>query len=194
METAMTNDLNSSGIKAVRFMTATVRVGDHMQPSGTCDRCGAGIMNVFVVIYRDGLVQHYGSECINKILNNAPSMKSLFHKNSKLLKKYQGYLDILSLPVEQMPRGSEYYGSGLYFIGDPDGKDILYKNFLFHPLFDEEKNAGGPNYIVRDKAAHVGNCEKHIGIMKTRLTAEVARLEAFLGRVMFKAMQEAPRA
>lgn len=182
--------LNWNGIKSVSFTQMTHRSGDHIQPAGTCDRCGTCIKNVFVVIYRDGSIQNYGSECINKILANAPSMKTLFHKNAKLLRRYQDYLAILTGSPDSMPRGSEYYGSGLYFIADSEGKDIyIPTHALFHPVFDVDKNASGQHYIVKSAEQHVAQCMKGIGTDVLKLQVEIARLEDFLARVLRKASQ-----
>ena len=186
MNNIMNNELNRSGVKSVGFTQKTMRAGDTFIPTGTCDRCGTGIKNVFVVTYRDGSVQNYGSECINKILSNAPDMKSLFTKNAKLLKRYQDYLTVLSGPIEAMPRGSEYFGSGLYFIADSEGKDISLGHWFFHPIFDEEKNADHQRHVV--KAEWLARCEKEVQRDLPKLKAEIARLESFLGRVLFKGM------
>ena len=188
---ADTQELNRSGIKSVGFTQKVMRAGDTFIPTGTCDRCGTGIKNVFVVTYRDGSVQNYGSECINKILSNAPDMKSLFAKNAKLLKRYQDYLTILSGPAEAMPRGSEYYGSGLYFIADSEGKDISFGHWFFHPIFDEEKNADHQRHVV--KTEWIARCEKEIQRDLPKLKSEIARLESFLGRILFKGMTAEPK-
>ena len=175
-------------IKSVSFTQMTHRSGDHIQPAGTCDRCGTGIKNVFVVAYADGSVQNYGSECINKILANAPTMKTLFSKNAKLLRRYQDYLKILTGSHEDMPRGSEYYGSGLYFIADSEGKDIYIPTHgLFHPIFDVEKNASGQHYRVKNVQEHVERCAKDIAADVPKLQAEVTRLEKFLARCLANA-------
>lgn len=177
-----------SGIKSVSFTQMVHCAGERFQPAGTCDRCGTGIKNVFVVVYRDGSVQNYGSECINKILANAPSMKTLFHKNAKLLRRYQDYLTILTGSVESMPRGSEYYGSGLYFIADSEGKDIYIPTHgLFHPLFDADKNTSGQHYHVKSAEQHVARCMADIAKDVLTLQTEIARLESFLARVLAKA-------
>lgn len=176
-------NLESSAIKSVSFYQAA--------PVETCDRCGAGIKYVAIVTYRDGETQRYGSECINKILDNSPTLKSLFAKNAKLLKRYAAYMAILSGPVDAMPRGSEYFGSGLYFIGDGEGKDIMFKRYCFHPIYDAEKNANGRNYVVTDAAKRLTENMAAIEAMKVELTTEIARLEGFLAKVLRAAPQAA---
>lgn len=161
--------MNQSGIARVTQYTAS--------PVECCDRCSAGIKNVFLVVYRDGFSAKYGSECIKKILDSAPDMRSLFNKNAKLLAVYQGYLRILSGPVEQMPRGSEYYGSGLYFVADASGKDIFFKRWVFHPSFDAEKNAAGGRYVVTDAAKR--ECETLAAIANSRLAMGVSTVRFF---------------
>jgi uncharacterized small protein (DUF1192 family) len=180
--------LNQTAIARVTYFQAIHKAGDHIQPAGTCDRCGASILHVFQVHYRDGSKQDYGSECINKILAAAPSMRTLFNKNVKLLKRYQDYLAILSGPVSAMPRGQEYFGSGLYFIADSNGKDILFDDhFLFHPEYDAAKNIAGGQYLVNDPAARLSRVSKEIEQGIAKLTTEIARLEVYIGRVVAKA-------
>lgn len=151
----------------------------------SCDRCAAGIKNVFVVRYQDGETQKYGSECIHKILNGEPTLRKLFDKNVKLLKRYQEALEVLSGPVEQMPRGREYFNSGKYFIANAKGEDIFFgSHWFFHPLYDAEKNAAGRNYIERDPESYARRMLAEIEADKPKLAAEIARLEAFLGKVL----------
>lgn len=171
-------NLEASGIKSVTFYVAS-------GPVECCDRCSAGIRNVYAVTYRDGQVQKYGSECINRILEHEPSLRTLFNRNAKLLRQYQDYLAILSGPIERMPRGSEYYGSGLYFIADSQGKDISFKHWFFHPEYDAEKNSNGKHYVVTDDGVrHVAKAVREIEIAKPLIAAEIARLEAFLAKVL----------
>lgn len=157
-------------------------------PVECCDRCSAGIRNVYLVAYRDGAIQRYGSECINKILNGDTSLRGLFNKNVKLLRRYQLTLAAISMPYDAMPRGSEYFGSGLYFIADSEGKDVYTTHWFFHPVYDAEKNTAGGRYVVTDAAAHVAKCQSEIEAGKVWLAAEIARIEGFLARVMRKAM------
>ena len=174
----------NSGIKSVSYYIAS--------PVECCDRCSAGIKHVFAVSYKDGQTQKYGSECINKILANAPNLKTLFAKNSKLLIKYRGWLSILTGPVENMPRGSEYFDSGLFFIGDSEGRDIFVdRHWFFHPLPDFEKNAGGGRYVA-DPNTYAEKCMAEINGKRgvSWLQAEVSRLELFLGRVLAKAQMQ----
>lgn len=176
-----------TGILKVGYTQMVHQAGDNIQPAGTCDRCGTCIKHVFVVTYRDGSVQKYGSECINKILSNAPTLKSLFSKNSKLLIKYQSYLAILSAPLDQASRGQEYYGAGFYFIADNDGKDICFNNYFFHPTVDE-KNADHQRRV--NPADWAIRCDKDAKIGVAKLEKEIARIESFLGRVIEKAVDK----
>lgn len=174
----MTDKLDTtSGIARVSYFSAN--------PVHTCDRCGQGIMHVFSVKFRDGLVAEYGIECINRILNNEPSLRSLFKKNVDLLQKRQRALRALSLPESEMPRGREYYGSGQYFIADETGEDVMAEtHWFFHPVYDEAKNTAGGRYIVSDPASRLVRIRKEIEDGKIWLTSEIARIEAFLAKVL----------
>jgi hypothetical protein len=171
-----------SGIKKVQFYVAA--------PVQSCDRCSAAIKHVAVVTYADGLVERYGSECINKVLANAPSLQGLFAKNSKLLKKYTHWLEVLNREPKDMPRGSEYYNAGLYFIADDNGKDIYVdEHWFFHPQFDVEKNAAGTSHVIRDTpeqyaAKNMAEINGRRG--KQWLANEVIRLETFLAKILQK--------
>jgi hypothetical protein len=143
---------------------------------------------VFTVTYCDGSVQDYGSECINKILANAPALKTLFSKNSKRLIKLQDYLAILSAPLSQAPRGQEYYGSGLYFIADSEGKCICFESFFFHPTVDE-KNETAPHYRVKSLVEHVQSCDKNVAAKLPKLQQEIQRIESFLGKIIQKGQE-----
>lgn len=168
--------------------SAIARVFNYIaQPVETCDRCNAGIKHVFVVVYRDGSREKFGSECINKILNQAPDLMALFQKNSKLLTKYQEYVSIMTGPVDQMPRGSEYFGSGLYFVADSKGKDLFFKHWYFHPQFDAEKNGNGNRYVVEDATAYARKSCAEIARDLPAIQKEVERIEIFLARIMNKA-------
>ncbi len=169
----------ATAIKSVHYYTAA--------PVECCDRCGQGIKHVAIVTYRDGAIQKYGMDCIDKILANVPDLKSLFHKNIKLARRYREYLAILTGPIEGMNRGREYFNSGLYFIADSEGKDIMFECWYFHPVFDAEKNAAGRNYVVKDPAAHVARCRQDVERKLPKLRSELERIETFLARVLTKA-------
>jgi hypothetical protein len=178
--------LSKSGIKRVAFYIAT--------PVETCDRCSAGIKYVAQVEYKDGTAQKYGSECINKILKEVPDMRTLWNKNSKLLKQYQDALGVLTRKPEDMPRGSEYFGSGLYFVADSTGKDIQggkSKHWYFHPVFDQDKNAANGRYVVKNVEEHRAKCMKEVNQDLPWFKSEIERLEAFLAKVLQKAQQVA---
>lgn len=154
----------------------------------TCSRCGQVIKNVAHVTYRDGLVERYGMDCIEKILEAEPSLISLFKKNAKLARKYSDYIAILTGPADKMPRGREYFNSGLYFIADSEGKDIMFERWYFHPEYDAAKNAVGPHYVVKDAAAHVARAAQEIERALPKMRAELARIEGFLARVIAKGL------
>jgi len=172
--------------------TSIVRVSYFQaSPVHCCDRCSQGIKHVFSVLYKDGLRQEYGMECIKKIMESAPTLAKLFQKNTKLLQKRQRALHTLSLPVEQMPRGREYFNSGMYFIADETGEDIFVQtHWLFHPLYDVEKNAIGPNYIVHDPEKRAKELRADIERDKVWLKNEIERLEAFLAKVLRSAAKQ----
>ena len=153
-------------------------------PVHTCDRCSQGIKHVFSVTFRDGLRQEYGSECINRVLDAEPTLRSLFAKNSRLLQKRQRALRALSLPDDQMPRGREYYGSGLYFVADEQGEDVMTTHWFFHPIYDVEKNQSGERYVVTDDAKRLAEIRKDIEQGKAWLAKEIDRIELFLAKVL----------
>lgn len=93
---------------------------------------------------------------------------------------------VQSAPTGLMVRGSEYYGSGLYFIADEKGEDVMGDGcWFFHPLFDQDKNAGGGCYVVEDVAAwqtkQRGEIERR---GKAFFVKEIERLETFLAKVL----------
>lgn len=189
----------ATGIRRVTYYIA--------YPVETCDRCSAAIKQVARVEWKDGTVRKYGSECINKILGGDTSLKSLFKKNSLLLRKYQKWLDVASRPVGQIPKGHEYYGSGIYVICDDDGEEIYVERscIMFHPDVDLDRNAGS-NYAFVDAdtaARHSGKktyeqfrdgCFKSIEKGKEYLQREVERLESFLARIIEKGLVKAEQA
>lgn len=177
--------LDKSGIKRVTFYTAS--------PVECCSRCSAGIKYVALVEYRDGVTEKYGSECINKILSAAPDMRKLFSKNEKLLKRYTDALEIFSRKPEDMPRGREYYGSGLYFVADSTGKDISTTHWFFHPLPDVERNAQSGRYPIGDVRRYTEKQLAAIKEGKAWLQKEVTRIEVFLARILNKVQLEAFR-
>lgn len=179
-------NLSSSAIRNVSYYTAT--------PVTSCDRCSTGIKNVFVVTYKDGEKQKFGSECINKILGGKDNLLSLFKKNSELLKKYLDYVAILTGPVEQMPRGREYFGSGKFFIADSKGKDIFFKShWFFNPTMDVAKNHAGSRYVSKDPAEFSATAMKDLNRDVLALQAEIVRIEAFLAKIL-RAAPEAAQA
>lgn len=177
-------DLNKTGISRVTCYTAS--------PVETCDRCSAGIKYVSLVVYRDGSSARYGSECINKILDAAPDMRKLYAKNAKRLAQLLDYERILSGPVSAMPRGPEYYGSGLYMIADSKGSAIIFEHYFFHPEFDRERNEDSGRYPVRESdSEYAARQQAVIARSLPKLRAEITRIETFLARVLAKAGQAA---
>jgi len=171
--------------------SAIIRVSYYMaSPVECCGRCSQGIKHVFVVRYKDGVTEKYGSECINKVLSGDTSLKSLFNRNSKLLQKYQHYLAVLNMPENDIPRGSEYFGSGLYFIGDGEEKDVSFNGRrYFHPIYDAARNAANGRYVVTDEAARLLRDRAEIEQGKAYLQKEIERIETFLARVLSKAQK-----
>lgn len=158
-----------TGIRRVSFF--------QVSPVETCDHCSAAIKHVTHIEFRDGTTIKLGSKCGENLLAGDTSLLKVYRKNVKLLAKFDRWLEILSRPEDQIPRGSEYYGSGLYFIGGLDertgklvddisvgrvrngsvlrGKEFVpariadnNSHWLFHPLSDFEKNEGGDKYVL----------------------------------------------
>jgi len=172
--------LGTTAVRSVFYYTAS--------PVTSCDRCSQGIKHVAQVTYKDGLVQKYGLDCIEKILAAVPDLRTLYLRNAKLLTKYQRYLQILTGPAEDMPYGREYFNSGQYFIGDGNGKDLFcFDSWAFHPLCDWEKNQSGNQYVIKDKAASDARCQDDINRKVIKLRSEIERIEGFLARVLSKA-------
>jgi hypothetical protein len=158
--------INPTGIRSVFHYTAT--------PVETCDHCSAAIKNVAVVTYKDETSVKLGCKCFENLLNGDTSLLKLYRKNSKLQKQYALWLEILNRPIDQMPRGIEYYDSGLYMIGD--GSKCLFvgrlregavkvrgeyvngtvadapTTYLFHPSSDFNKNLAGKKYTLNGEA------------------------------------------
>jgi hypothetical protein len=183
----MTQILGTTAVRSVYYYTAS--------PVQCCDRCSQGIKHVARVTYKDGLVQQYGLDCIDRILQATPTLGTLYRKNAKLLVKYRNYLEILTGPVEAMPRGREYFGSGLYFIADAGGKDIFTESsWLFHPVYDVERNGDHERSLDRrgeGGAVWVKRCQDDIDRKVAYLNKEIPRIEGFLARVLSKAGAEA---
>ena len=172
-----------SGLRSVHFYTAS--------PVESCDRCAAAIKHVALVTWKDGTSRKFGSECINKILAGDTSLKNLFNRNRKLATKYAAWAEVLRRAPEAMPRGSEYYGSGLFFIADDAGDDIGFNGrWIFHPAPDWEKNQGGDAYRQRTltqeayRAARMGDVAKQLAWLEV----EMARIEGFLARILAKGL------
>lgn len=178
----------------------------------TCDRCGAGIKNVFVVNYQDGTSSRYGSECIHKILGGDTSLVSLWKKNAKLLVKFQKHLEILSLPYEQMPVDARgYYGRGVYFVNDETGGSMCHSHMYFHPtkLDDHAEFDGSETFDMRacnkvsDKTRRYTawerntkenwfiKCECSIKEGREFLTKRIGEIETFLARILSKGIATA---
>lgn len=169
-------------------------------PVETCDRCSAGIKYVSVVHFADGVSQKFGSECINKILNQDNSLKAQFKKNSELLRRYKRYLEILSMPEDQMPIDARgYYDRGFYFVADDDGKTLCVGHNFFHPtkLDDHAQLDGSQTFDMRScgKGAWEPStrenwaikCRHEIAQGRKELEGHIARIEKFLAAVLRKA-------
>jgi len=175
--------LEKTGIKAVDYYTAA-------GPVETCDRCSQGIRHVAKVTYKDGIVIKVGMDCIRTILRTAPNLGKLFNKNAKLLQKYNVNLEILSRAPEDMPRGGEYFDSGLYFVGDGSGNDIFGAGcWFFHPIPDWDKNQSGHAYVQKIsreeyRTKYMADINSSRG--KQFFQFEIARIQGFLARILNK--------
>lgn len=187
--------------------SAIRRVSSYIaSPIESCDRCGAGIKYVTLVSYVDGSAKRYGSECIGRVMQGDHSLKTLFAKQQARAVQLTRYLSILSRPPEQLPRGREYYQSGIFFIGDdgipldpakPEKSDITFgSRWFFHPFVDWSKNqeglggrtplAGTPDQWKQKQMADI-----HTVIPK--MEAELRNVHEFLRRALQKyaaALQE----
>jgi hypothetical protein len=163
-------------IARVTYYTAT-------EPT-CCDRCAQEIKNVAVIRFADETIYRVGLDCAKRILDANPTAAKLFAKNVKLLSQLQDYQRILSGDPKDMPYGREYFNSGLYFIADSKGKDITWKRYVFHPLWDVEKNRRGSAYVVQHIEAERAKFMKDIQVMLADVTAEIARIERFLAKIM----------
>lgn len=171
----------ASGIRNVGFFTAS-------GPVETCDRCGQGIRHVAVVLWADGTRQRFGLDCINRVLEGDTSLRRLFNKNRKLAEQYGRWIKVLRRPVEEWPRGSEYYDSGLFFVGDGQMDISANGRWQFHPLPDWDKNQGGDRYVqTMTPEAYRAKREQESAEMLAWLEREHARIGAFLARVLAKA-------
>lgn len=180
-------------------------------PVETCDRCNQGIKHVALIELKDGTRQKFGMDCINKMLAGDNSLKSVFAKNQKLLKRYTRSLEILNMPIEQMPRGDEYYNSGIFMVGgnELESRGNIYGEggkCFFHPVIDVEKNTMGSNYPMNglqtfwtkgnawtpntpeNKRAHY---IQEIEAGRVWFAQEVERIGGFLARVLNNAAAKA---
>lgn len=184
---------NPTAIRRVHFYTAS--------PVECCDRCSQGIKYVALVTLKDGTAFKYGMDCINKILAGDTSLKGLFSKNAKLLKKYEEYLRILSLPVDELQAPISYYDRGIWIIADTEGKMISVNGHcLFHPTKINgdivRRMDGSKTFDMRGVAPGLGCLEpmtaenwkiKHTAAIeadKKWLAEQIERLQGFLARIM----------
>lgn len=182
--------LKNSSIRRVSFYTAS--------PVECCSRCGQGIKYVAAVEYIDGSRFVFGLDCIEKVLKQDTSVLSLFRKNVRRLAKLTEQHDILSLPADQLPRGAEYYSSGLFMVVDQRGRAILFDSYFFHPVPDLEKNSRASNYRLDGRPtrwtgrAYIPNspenfradCIAKIEAGRAKIAAEISRIETFIARLM----------
>jgi hypothetical protein len=196
-----TQKKSPSAIRRVTFYTAS--------PVECCDRCSQGIKNVALVEYKDGLFEKYGMDCIDKILSGDTTLKSLFRKNAKLVKKYRAWLEILSRPEGQISADRPYYDRGIYIITDEDGAIISWENgrCLFHPTKIDQKfidtrdgqetfggrDANGKFYHWRPATLENFQIDLRWNLKSARewLQKELDRLEGFLARVLAKGLVKA---
>lgn len=175
--------MNESAISRVSFHVAA--------QATTCDRCSQGIKNVVTVAFKDGTSSNFGLDCIHKVLAGDLSLKSAFNRNKKLLIKLKAVHEVLSRKPEDMPKGHEYYGSGLYFVCLDDGSQIWLKDgALFHPVYDVEKNRNSRYYAVADAAAWDANTRAKISAARPVVESEIVRVERFLASVLTRAKEQ----
>lgn len=175
---------NASGIARMSCYRAA--------PPETCDRCSAGISIVNVVFFKDGTRSTYGSDCIEKVLAGDTSLVRLYRKNFKALERALRADRALAKGADA-PRGHEYYGSGIYMVADETGEDVFAdRRAYFHPKVDEEKNRSGRNYVQQDYPKFAAEALAAMTRGRASLATEIARLEAFLGRIVAKGFSEPP--
>ena len=114
---------------------------------------------------------------------------------------------MLNRPVEQIPKGQEYFKSGMFMIADDNGEEIHASRtggFLFHPDVDLERNAMSEYALLQEgesspyqtsgKMTYAKFQAKSMkGIEEGRmwLKEQVSRLESFLAKVVEKGMLKA---
>ena len=158
-----------------------------IKDSASCDHCGQGIKNINVVEYIDGTVKRFGTTCIFRILSGNPSLVKFYQKKQRELATLKNNLEVLNRAPADLPRGSEYFNSGLYFIADDKGKDINGNRcWIWHPAIDWEKNQAGKNY--RQESREQWARESAEGIQKARewIEGAIFRAEAFLTKYLEK--------
>lgn len=173
--------MEPTGIKSVRCYAAS-------GSTQTCDRCNADIRHVSLVTWKDGTSRRYGSECIGKILTGDTSLRRLFEKNRKQAERYAHWAEVLRREPAAMPRGGEYFGSGLYFVADESGADIVWGGHCqFHPVPDWARNQSGGLYVQcgSEQDYRVARLAE-VGKALAWLDAESLRIAEFLGRVLAK--------
>lgn len=191
--------------------TAIISVGYYVaSPVQTCDRCGQGIKHVFPVRLKDGTFYKYGSECITRVLEGDTSLLALWKKNAKRLQELKAHAEILARPLDQIPTGHEYYGSGIYIITDEKGKTINGSKTgccIFHPNVDMERNLkssypidGRPGEWIENGKRCFGSYTPEVARRsmlekieeaKTYIAGEIARIEPFLARILAKGLVKA---
>jgi hypothetical protein len=178
-----------SAISRVSYYIAT--------PVETCDRCGQGIKHVAAVFFKDDSRRVFGMDCINKVLSGDTSLRCLFRKNVETLKYRKACLRALELG-EKAPVGSEYYGSGMFFIATETGEDVRGSRgeSFWHPTMDVEKNLSGDNYRQDGKRwlgtadgyntteAYKTRALRDLEKAKVWVRSEVDRLESFLAKIL----------
>jgi hypothetical protein len=106
----------------------------------------------------------------------------------------------LNRPVDKIPKVKEYYGSGIWIIGDDEGETITQEGsrILFHPDVDLERNAtsqyafpepGQPKqYGQEDYDEFRKKSLNEIEKARQLIEKEVAKLQAFLARIIEKGL------
>lgn len=180
-----------NGIKAVRNYDC----GENSQNREICDRCGTQIRYVFTVTFVDNVTKKFGSECINKILAGDNSLKTLFKKKQKEAIELAQKIEILKRDPDDMPRGPEYFGTGIYTIGDPNAKlvngampSLMWGRVFFHPNIDWHKNQ---NITHRPKVTGTADSfrQKELNEIKQflpKMEAQLNAINAFIAKALQK--------
>lgn len=176
-----------SGIRRVSYYIAC--------PVETCDRCSQGIKRVALFEWKDGSKMKVGLDCAEAILNGDTTLRSHLRKSIKQLERLNGYMRVLSLPWDEMPIDARgYYGRGVYFVADEQGKAICFEKYIFHPFkrdahFDEKfdgrlthygRNGYEPNVVAVFEREQVEGYQE----VTAKIAVRIRQLEKFIANTL----------